>query len=137
MLKQFTIILSIYFLGELIQKITGFPILGNIVGMLLLLSCLSIGIIKLEMIDKISDFLLENLAFFFLPASVSIITFFNLLEGKWPIILGISLISTVITLVAAGFTVELVKKALFKRSLRKKASKAANNYGNPSENLKT
>ena len=68
LLKQFSIILSIYFLGELIQKTSGLPIPGNVIGMLILFVGLYTGIIKLKMIDKISDFLLENLAFFFLPA---------------------------------------------------------------------
>jgi holin-like protein len=120
LLKQFSIILSIYFLGELIQRISGFPIPGNVLGMMILLFCLYIGIIKLEMIDKISDFLLENLAFFFLPATVSLVTFFTLLEGNWALILGISIISTVITLAVTGFTVEFVQKLLIKRAQGKK-----------------
>lgn len=104
----------------MIQKISGLPIPGNVIGMLILFFGLYTGIIKLDMIGKISDFLLENLAFFFLPAGVSLITCFALLEGKWTAILMVSLISTVITLAATGLTVELVK-----RSLRGKPSRAA------------
>lgn len=110
MLKQFSIILSIYFLGELIQKTSGLPIPGNVMGMLILFFGLYTGIIKLSMIGKISDFFLENLAFFFLPAGVSLITCFTLLEGKWTAILVVSLISTVITLAVTGLTVQLVKR---------------------------
>ncbi len=92
--KEFSIILIIYFLGELIQKICiRFP--GNVMGMLILFLGLYTGIIKLKMIGKISDFLLDNLAFFFLPAGVSLITCFGLLEGKWIEVLRVSIISTV------------------------------------------
>jgi holin-like protein len=112
LLKQFSIILSIYFLGELIQKISGLPIPGNVIGMLILFFGLYTGIIKLETIGKISDFLLENLAFFFLPAGVSLMTSFGLLEGKWTSILEISLISTLIVLVVTGLTVEFVQRVL-------------------------
>lgn len=114
MLKQFSIILSIYFLGELLQKTFGLPVPGNVIGMLLLFFGLSAGIIKLEMIDKVSDFLLDNLAFFFLPAGVSLITCFTLLDGKWTAILEISVLSTVVILAVTGLTVELVKKYLNK-----------------------
>jgi holin-like protein len=120
LLKQFSIILSIYFLGELIQKTSGLPIPGNVIGMLILFFGLYTGIIKLNMIGKISDFLLENLAFFFLPAGISLITCFALLEGKWTAILVVSLISTVITLAVTGLTVELVKRSLG-RKLAKEA----------------
>lgn len=114
LLKQFSIILSIYFLGELLQKAFSLPVPGNVIGMLLLFFCLSAGIIKLEMIDKISGFLLDNLAFFFLPAGVSLITCFTLLEGKWTAILEISVLSTVVILAVTGLTVEFVKKYLNK-----------------------
>ncbi len=114
LLKQFSIILSIYFLGELLQKAFGLPVPGNVIGMLLLFFGLSAGVIKLEMIDKMSGFLLDNLAFFFLPAGVSLITCFTLLEGKWTAILEISILSTIVILAVTGLTVELVKKYLNK-----------------------
>lgn len=117
MLKQFSIILSIYFLGELLQKIFGLPIPGNILGMLILFFGLLAGIIKLEMINRITDFLLDNLAFFFLPAGVSLITCFSVLEGKWIAVLGVSVISTVVILGVTGLTVEFVKKLILKKSV--------------------
>ena len=122
LLKQFSIILSIYFLGVLFQETSGLPVPGNVMGMLILFFGLYTGVIKLEMIDKISDFLLENLAFFFLPAGVSLMTSFGLLEGKWTSILEISLISTLVTLVVTGLTVEFVKN-----SLRQKAESSTGN----------
>ncbi|RXA16928.1 CidA/LrgA family protein [Methanosarcina sp. MSH10X1] len=115
MLKQFSIILGIFFLGELIQKVTGLLVPGNVIGMLILFFGLYSGVIKLNMIGKISDFFLENLAFFFLPAGVSLITCFALLEGKWTAILVISLISTAVTLAVTGLTVEFVQRSLGKK----------------------
>ncbi|AKB80641.1 Antiholin-like protein LrgA [Methanosarcina barkeri 3] len=122
MLKQFSIILSIYFLGELIQKALGLPVPGNVLGMLILFFSLCTGVIKLNMIDKISDFLLENMAFFFLPAGASLITCFALLEGKLTAILAVSLISTFIILAVTGLTVELVQRFLGKKSSKEARS---------------
>ncbi|AKB19889.1 CidA/LrgA family protein [Methanosarcina sp. WWM596] len=115
MLKQFSIILGIYFLGEFLQEVFELPVPGNILGMLILFFGLYSGVIKFEMIDRISDFLLENLAFFFLPAGVSLITCFAVLEGKLTAVVGVSVISTVVILGVTGLTVELVKKFLQKR----------------------
>ncbi len=118
MLKQFSIILSIYFLGELLQKAFGLPVPGNILGMLILFFGLYTGVIKLEMIDRISDFLLDNLAFFFLPAGVSLITCFAVLEGKLTAVIGVSILSTVIILGVTGLTVEFVKKFLQRKAMK-------------------
>jgi len=96
--------------------------------MLILFFGLYTGVIKLNMIGKISDFLLENLAFFFLPAGISLITCFALLEGKWTAILVVSLISTVVTLAVTGLTVELVKRSLGRKSA--KAACCIENEGN-------
>lgn len=128
LLKQFSIILSIYFLGELIQKASALLIPGNVIGMLILFFGLYTGVIKLNMINKISDFLLENMAFFFLPAAISLMTCFSLLEGKLTAILVVSLVSTAVTLAVTGLTVEFVKKFLG-RKLAKEA-RCIENEGN-------
>lgn len=104
----------------MIQKAFGLPIPGNVLGMLILFFSLYTGVIKLNMIDKISDFLLENMAFFFLPAGASLITCFTLLKGKITAILAVSLISTFVILAVTGLTVEFVQ-----RLFRKKPEKIA------------
>jgi holin-like protein len=114
LLKQFSVILIIYFLGEVAQKASGLPIPGNVLGMFLLFFGLLTGIVKLTSVDKISNFLLDNLAFFFLPAGVSIITSFALLEGKWTKVFLVSFTSTIIALAVTGLTVEFVKKFTIK-----------------------
>ncbi|MDD4498597.1 MAG: CidA/LrgA family protein [Methanosarcinaceae archaeon] len=106
MLKQFSIILSIYFLGEGLQKAFSLPVPGNVLGMLILFFGLYAGIVKLDMIERASDFLLDNLAFFFLPAGVSLITCFSLLEGQLTSILIISLLSTFVILIVTGLIIQ-------------------------------
>jgi len=58
-------------LGELIVWFTGLSLPGSIVGMLLLTAFLQMGWIKLEWVKGISDFLLSNLGFFFVPPGVA------------------------------------------------------------------
>lgn len=110
LLRQASIILGTYFLGELLQKSFNLPVPGSVIGMLILLGSLYTGLIKLDMIEEISDFLLDHLAFFFIPAGVGLISSFSLLRGNWFAIITVSLISTIIVLVATGVIVQIIMK---------------------------
>lgn len=107
LLRQLGITLVLCLLGELINLIFHTPIPGNVLGMLLLFLALSLNIIKVNMVDKLSDFLLDHLSFFFIPAGVGIISALPILSGKWTAFLSIILISSVITMVVTGLTIQL------------------------------
>ena len=76
---------------------TAFSFPASVIGMLLLFICLLTGILKIEHIQEKADFLLENMAFFFVPAGVSIINYFDVLKSTWIQLVVICVISTVIT----------------------------------------
>lgn len=103
------IILGICFLGEFIHKFLHLPIPGNVLGMIMLFLFLCTGVVKLEMIQEISDFLLDHLAFFFIPAGVGLVACTGILAGKWLVFLGLCLLTTVIIIVVTGHSVQLVK----------------------------
>lgn len=105
-LKELTIILLITFLGEILSKSLSLPLPGTVIGMLLLLTSLLFKIIKVSSIQAVSNYLLDNLAFFFLPAGVGIISSFHLLKGTTLKILTLILISTLVVMVVTGFTVQ-------------------------------
>lgn len=109
-LKQLCIILIILYIGEFINKFFKIPIPGNVIGMVILLLCLLSGIIKLEMIEDISKFLLDNLAFFFIPAGVGLIKSLNIIGDQWVGILSVTIISTIIVIAATGLTVQFLKR---------------------------
>jgi holin-like protein len=110
LLRQLGIILSIALLGEFISKTTNLPIPGNVLGMIILLILLCLKIVKIEMIDEMSTFLLGYLGFFFIPAGVGLIASLDLLKGKWIAILAICLISTFTAIVVTGLTIQFVKR---------------------------
>jgi len=109
-LRQLCIILSILFIGNFINKIFGLPIPGNVIGMIILLLCLLSGVVKLEMIDIISKFLLDNLAFFFIPAGIGLINSLDIIKDNWIAILSITSISTIIVIAVTGLTVQFLKR---------------------------
>ncbi len=109
-LIQFGIILLVTLLGDFFYTYMNLPIPGNVVGMLLLLFFLLTGVLKLSMIEEVSNFMLKHLSFFFIPAAVGLITCFSVLEGKWTALVVISIVSTFIIAVVTGITVQILMK---------------------------
>ena len=97
-IKQVGIIFLICWLGLVI---------ASIIGMILLFVCLLFGILKIEHIQEKSDFLLSNMAFFFVPAGVSIINYLDLLKSSLLPILVICVASTFITFAVTAWSVKL------------------------------
>ncbi|MBN2109575.1 MAG: CidA/LrgA family protein [Methanosarcinaceae archaeon] len=60
------------------------PIPGNVLGMVLLLFLLLSGMIRMSMIEDVSNFMLKHLFFFFIPAAVGLITCFSYWKENGP-----------------------------------------------------
>ena len=100
-IKQICIILGICWISMLIEYILPFAFSASIIGMLLVLGALLLGVLKVVQIEELSDFLLQNMAFLFLPAGVSIMNYGDILrENAWQIFL----ICFVTTIVVFGVT---------------------------------
>lgn len=109
LLRQFCIILIICFIGSFLSTVLKLPVPGNVLGLIILLLCLCTGIIKLDKIDLISKFLLDHLAFFFLPAGVGLIASYGLIKNNWPILLVICFISTIIIMTVTSLVVTALR----------------------------
>lgn len=83
MLKGITIILIFLFIGEAISKLSGLPIPGNIIGMLLITGALRFKLINLEAVQSTADYLIKNMILFFVPPSIAIMLYFDLLKSEW------------------------------------------------------
>lgn len=109
-LRQFGSILFILLLGEGIRMWTGISIPGTVIGMVILFILLMTKVMKLENIEVISRFLLDHLAFLFVPAGVGLISSLDVIGSAWLPILMIVFISTVLVLGVTGWTVQLLKR---------------------------
>lgn len=109
-LRQLVIILAFSFLGEILSKGLNLPIPGSVIGLVLLFIALLSGIVKPKDIDVVADFLIDNLAFFFIPAAVGLIVTFYLIKDIWISIFLITCITTVLVMVVTGRTVQFVRK---------------------------
>lgn len=108
-LRQFGTILIILLTGEGVRILTGISIPGTVIGMVILFLLLVTGILKLEQIDMIAKFLLDHLAFLFVPAGVGLISSLDVIGEAWLPIMMIVIISTVLVVGVTGWTVQLLK----------------------------
>jgi holin-like protein len=97
-------------MGEVLKKLLDIPIPGNVIGMVILLAALLSGILKVEQIEAVSEFMLKYLAFFFVPAGIGIISSFDIISANFLPMLAVILLSTIIVLVVTGVTVQLLKR---------------------------
>ena len=101
-LIELTYILGFSFLGQTISKTTGIPVPGSVIGLILFFLSLQFKIIKLEGVEKTSNFLTDNLAILFIPAGVAIISNFNKIKNIWILLAIICFVSTIISLIFVG-----------------------------------
>ena len=110
MIRQCTIIFGCLAVGELIVWLTGISIPSSIVGMLLLTALLQMKVVKLEWVKGMSDFLISNLGFFFVPPGVALMLYFDIIKAELlPIVLATA-ISTMLVMITTGWTDQYLRK---------------------------
>lgn len=103
MIRQLAILFGCLALGELIITLTHIPLPSSILGMLLLTLLLKLKVIRLEWVRSISDFLVTNIGFFFVPPGVAIMLYFDIIKAQFVPIVTASVVSTVLVLAITGW----------------------------------
>ena len=110
LIRYCAIIFGCLALGELIVYLTGIHFPSNIIGMILLTLFLHLGWIKLHWVKAFSDMLISHLGLFFVPPSVAILAYFDLIaKNFWSISVAI-VISTIIVMVITGHVYQFIRK---------------------------
>ena len=104
MFRQLAIIIGCLAVGEFIVWLTGITIPSSILGMLLLTFLLKVKVIKLEWVETISNFLVKNMGFFFVPPGVALMLYFDIIKAEIGPIVIATATSTIIVLVVTGWT---------------------------------
>lgn len=112
MIRQCFIIFGCLAVGELVVRLTGINIPSSIIGMLLLTALLQLKAVKLDWVKGISDFLIKNLGFFFVPPGVALMLYFDVIKAEVVPIVVATVVSTVLVLVATGLTDQFLRKKL-------------------------
>ena len=114
-IRQIGIIFTVCWLSQVIAEFLPFDFPASVIGMIFLFICLLRGMLKIEHIQEKSDFLLGNMAFFFVPAGVSIMNYFDILKSSAVQLLIICIVSTVITFAVTAYSVKLTMKLIDRR----------------------
>lgn len=111
-LLQIGIIFGIYWLSQGIEMILPFPFPASVISLIALLVLLSVRVIKLEQIREKTDFILGNLAFFFVPVTMKIIDYMDMVLENGAAFLTICVVSTILTFGATAWTVQLTNRLM-------------------------
>ena len=110
LIRYCAIIFGCLALGELIVYLTGIHFPSSIIGMILLTLFLHLGWIKLQWVKAFSDMLISHLGLFFVPPSVAILAYFDLIaKNFWSISVAI-VVSTIIVMVVTGHVYQFIRK---------------------------
>lgn len=108
--KQFLIIIIISFIGELLNSLIPLPVPASIYGMVILFIALCTGIIKLEHVKEVSDFLIDIMPIMFIPAGVGLINSWDALKPMLLPVTVIMVVTTVIVMAVSGQVTQMVLK---------------------------
>ena len=112
---QIAILFSICWASQIVEAVLPIPFPASVIGMVLLLLLLLARVLQVDHIREKSDFLLSNMAFFFIPAGVSVINYFDVLSSTLLPLLIISVITTVLTFAVTAFAVHLTQILIARR----------------------
>ncbi|MGB5824253.1 MAG: CidA/LrgA family protein [Proteocatella sp.] len=104
-LMQFGIVFGICWIGEIIAEFLPFTFPASVISMVLLLALLLTNLLRTDHIREKSDFLLKNMAFFFVPSGVAIMDKLEFVQGNVLKLVLICFITFVITFVVTAYTV--------------------------------
>ncbi len=113
--KQFSIILFITFIGELLNRLIPLPIPASVYGMILLYIALLTKTIKLSSVQETGKFLVEIMPVMFIPAGVGLMDAWGILK---PVFIPFAVI-TIVTTIAVMAVTGLVTQSIIKRSKNK------------------
>ena len=99
--QQFSIILLISVIGELLKTFLPLPVPASVYGLIIMLVAFT-GILKLDQVKGAADFLVEIMPVMFVPAGAGLITAWSTLKPICVPVLIMTFISTVIVMVVTG-----------------------------------
>ncbi|MCW9709773.1 CidA/LrgA family protein [Avibacterium sp. 21-586] len=123
LLRSFAILFLMLFLGEQIAHFIPIGIPSSIWGLLLLFACLMLQVIKVHWIFAGASLLMRYMAVLFVPVSVGIIQYSDLLINQAKVLLIPNVIATILTLVLSGILADYLFSQQSFAGLRKKVLK--------------
>ncbi|GAA5315910.1 MAG: CidA/LrgA family protein [Candidatus Pelagadaptatus aseana] len=110
MLKAFIVLLLFQLIGETLVDLTGLPIPGPVIGMLLLWIGLHVKNGASSELTSLSDNLIRHLSLLFLPAGVGLFFLPAEIQRYWPAVLGAMVAGTFVSMLFSGWLVKSLSR---------------------------
>ena len=108
LLKQFLIILAISFVGEILKYLLPLPVPVSIYGMVILFIGLLTGLIPLNSVRSVGQFMIEIIPVMFIPAGVGLMSSWGNLKPVLVPVLVITVVALLTVMIATGYVSQLV-----------------------------
>ena len=127
-LTQFSIILAISFVAEILAALIPVKIPASIYGLVIMLLALIFKLIKVAQIRETVSFFMQIMPMIFIPAGAAIIIAGDKLRESFFAIIAITAISTVAVIAASGSVTQIFYKIALNRLKRKLYAAAHNEF---------
>ena len=107
-IRQLGVLIACCVAGDALSILLHGALPGNVLGLTLLLLLLIFGPVRMDHVEHSADFLLQNMAFFFLPACLGVLEIFAQIKSEILAILAVCVLTTLCTAAATAFTVHIV-----------------------------
>ena len=109
-LKQLLTILSISFAGEILSHYIPLGIPASIYGMVILFTLLCTGVLKLESVREVGQFLVGIMGIMFVPATVGIIDCWDVFSRNLWLYLIVIMVTTIIVMSVSALVTQSLGK---------------------------
>ncbi len=107
-IRQLGVLIACCVAGDALSILLHGALPGNVLGLTLLLLLLIFGPVRMGSVEHSADFLLQNMAFFFLPACLGVLEIFAQIKNEILAMLAVCVLTTLCTAAATALTVHIV-----------------------------
>ena len=115
---QIVLLAAIWLLADIAVRTLHLPLPANLTGMLLLLACILLGVVKAQWFEAGARWLLAEMLLFFVPAVVAVVNYQDLLLQEGWRIMVVLLLSTILVLGTTALVVDRVYRLELKLARR-------------------
>ena len=118
-LIQLLIVFAVCLVSEGISAVLPFTLPASVISIILLLLLLAFRLVKPEKLKDVSNFLLDNMALFFIPVVSGMMQYKDVLFANFWAIILICLLTTPLVFFVTGHVVQLTVKLMRKKGEKK------------------
>ena len=110
MIKGLFFIFLFYFLGEAVSYLINGFIPGSVLGLVFLFLALFFKLLHPDNVRQTATLITRNMAVFFVPAAVGLMSYYELLSENWVAIITAITASTIFVIVSVALIQEYMEK---------------------------